>query len=428
MTEPAVLDVATGLADVLVRRVVTFGRLLRREGINAGQDGTVDAIRSLELIDPTDPQQFYQALQSNFVSTRDDLIRFDELYFRFWRRASQDGSELLPEGPRSLSIDFPQGTDNRLDEPETATSSEGDEGQRSRATIEDSGSEPLLRTAPDHRELSELLEDDSEGEEAADQEAARAAYSPLEYLTTKDFAMMSPAELIQVRRLVRKIKPRLLHLQTRRYRKAYGRADMLDFRRSLRQLASMGDLIDLSWRKHRVDRARVVLLCDISRSMEKYSELLIHFIYVLASQVAGTEAFTFSTRLTRITLELRARTVDQVLARLLESQAGWSSGTTIGRCLADFNHEWGERLVDGRTVTIVMSDGWDSGDVAVLREQVSQLKRRSRVLIWLNPMMSDRQYVPICSGMRAAMPSIDFLFPCHNLASLQAFAERLARF
>ncbi|HEY2598090.1 MAG TPA: VWA domain-containing protein [Candidatus Dormibacteraeota bacterium] len=427
MTEPAVRAAAAVLADALVLRVVTFGRLLRKAGINPGQDGTVDAIRSLAVIDPTDPEQFYQAMQSNFVSSPDDLARFDELYFRFWRRPQEAGSE-PPDRPNPLSIDLLQGGEARIPDPDSAPEGEETEdGLRAAAEEEAAEDQALSAGATERHELSELLEDESEGEDASEQEAIKAAYSPLEHLATKDFARMSPAELRQIRRLVRKLKPRLLILQTRRFRKAHGRADRLDFRRSIRQSLSKGDLIDLAWRKPRVARARVLLLCDVSRSMEKYSELLIHFIYVLASQVAGTEAFTFSTRLTRITPQLRARSVDQVLAQLPETEAAWSSGTTIGRCLMEFNRNWGERLVDGRTITIVLSDGWDRGDVSVLREEVARLKRRSRTLIWLNPMMSDRQYLPLCSGMRAAMPSIDFLLPCHNLASLEAFAERLSK-
>jgi uncharacterized protein len=429
VTEQAVPEAASALAQLLVRRVVLFGRLLREAGVTPGQEGTLDAVRSLELIDPTDREQFYQALQSNLAASRDDIGRFDELFFSYWKRPKPEGSEMPPDRPNPLSAESLPGVEPRADEPRAGDHPEREaEEEASLASQTEPESQAPKTESTQRRELNELLEDESAGEDADDQEALEAAYSPAEHLAKKDFGRMSAAELRQIKQLVRRLKPRLLRLETRRYRKAHGRGERLDFRRSLRQSVSKGDLIDLAWRRHRLERARVVVLCDISRSMEKYSELLIHFIAVLASHVPGTEAFTFSTRLTRITPQLRSRTVEEMLNRLPESEAGWSSGTTIGRCLVEFNREWGERLVDGRTLTIVLSDGWDRGDIAVLREQVALLKRRSRILIWLNPMMSDREYMPLCSGMRAAMPSIDYLLSCHNLASLQSFAERLARF
>ena len=425
--DSATLAHAAESADRIVQRLVIFGRLLREAGVSRGEGGTMDALRSLKVIDITDRDQFYQALQSNFVSGPDDIATFDEIFRRFWQpRSDSAGRDPVPDRPSPLSVTDPR-------QPDVSDRDDrrgGDEGaprrSQSQAEAADPGDSHNEDEVLDGRRLTQLLEDE-DGGVAADDKSWQAAYSPLETLASQDFGRMSPAELRQVIALVRRLRPRLLTLPTRRYKQADGSSARLDFRRSIRRSLSQGDMLELAWRKRRTEKARIVVLCDVSRSMERYSLLLLHFIYVLASQVHGTEAFTFSTRLTRITGELQGPSPDVVLDRLMAREAAWSSGTAIGRCLSEFNSTWAERLLDGRTVTVVLSDGWDRGEAGLLREQVAQIKRRSRTLIWLNPMMSDKQYAPLCTGMRAALPYIDFLLPCHNISSLQAFADRLIR-
>jgi uncharacterized protein with von Willebrand factor type A (vWA) domain len=386
--------VATWSADAseaIVGRVVEFAHLLRSHGIVVTSGRVIDAQRSLNHVDIGRRDDFYHALRANLIARPDDIPRFDALFNSFWR-----GSH--PAGP---TIEEPDDEDT-----------EGPDSDRK----------------PDPSRRSTQVGDDPRQKPAAGEDSKdHVSYSAIDVLVTKDFSTLDASELQQIQEIMATMAPKLLTLRSRRFRQGMT-GSQLDFRRTLREsLRTGGDVIDLSWRKRRVDTARLVLLCDISHSMEKYSRFLIQFMYAFQNELPRTETLVFSTRLTRLTAALRGRYLADALDRATSASTGWSSGTKIGECLEQFNSREGASMLDRRTVVVILSDGWDQGDPRLLGEQMAAIKRRSRLVVWLNPLLGDPRYRPLASGMRAALPHIDLFLPCHNLASLEAFAGQLSK-
>ena len=194
-------------------------------------------------------------------------------------------------------------------------------------------------------------------------------------------------------------------------------------RRTLRANLTRGEIIELRYRERKRKKVRLVLLCDVSGSMDLYSRFLLQFLFALQNVFGRVETFIFSTRLTRITELLRGRSYRQVLRRLTDVR-DWSGGTRIGESFAQFNREW-PHLVDRRTIVIVLSDGWDTGEPDVLSTELMRIKRRAARLIWLNPLLGNPSYEPLTRGMAAAMPLIDDFAAGHNLAALRDLAGKL---
>jgi uncharacterized protein with von Willebrand factor type A (vWA) domain len=216
------------------------------------------------------------------------------------------------------------------------------------------------------------------------------------------------------RRLARRISRR---------RRPSARRGRLDLRRTLRANVTRGDLIDLRYRRRKRRKVRLVLLCDVSGSMDLYSRFLLQFLFALQSVFARVETFTFSVHLTRVTEYLRGRSYREVLRRLTAVR-DWSGGTRIGESLAEFNRQWG-RLVDRQTIVIILSDGWDTGDPELRAGELLRIKRRAGRVIWLNPLLGNPSYEPLTRGMAAALPLVDHFAAAHNLAALRALAGSL---
>src|SRR5438552_3245288 len=197
-----------------------------------------------------------------------------------------------------------------------------------------------------------------------------------------------------------------------------------DLRRTLRANLTRGELIDLRYRRRKRKKVRLVLLCDVSGSMDLYSRFLLQFLFALQSAFSRVETFTFSVRLTRVTDYLRARSYREVLRRLTAVK-DWSGGTRIGESLAEFNRGW-PSLVDRRTIVIILSDGWDTGDPDMLSAELLRIKRRAGRVIWLNPLLGNPSYEPLTRGMAAALPLVDRFAAAHNLAALRDLAGSLS--
>jgi uncharacterized protein with von Willebrand factor type A (vWA) domain len=196
-------------------------------------------------------------------------------------------------------------------------------------------------------------------------------------------------------------------------------------RRTLRQsLKTGGEIIELSFKKRKQNKTRLVVMCDVSGSMDVYSRLLLQFVYGLQNSFARVETFVFSTALERITSHLKDESYAQALAHLSANVSGWSGGTLIGPSIAAFNAEWA-RLADRRTIVIILSDGWDTGEPEELASSLAALKRRAGKLIWLNPLLGSTTYQPLTRGMQAALPHIDVFAPAHDFASLRALERHL---
>ena len=248
---------------------------------------------------------------------------------------------------------------------------------------------------------------------------AERAYSASQADRHRQFDRMTAAELRDAERLIDVLTPNLELRRTRRSElHRHGRvvAPRAMFRRSL---ATGGDVLDWVWRRP-VRRPRaLVVICDISGSMERHARVLLRFSQALAGSAVRTEAFVFGTKLTRVTRLLRDRDRDRALDRVAATVTDWSGGTRIGESFREFNQRWARRVLRSSSVVVIVSDGWDRGDPALVARETARLQRSCHRLIWLNPLASTPGYQPLAGGMSAAMPFIDDFVPAGTLASLE---------
>jgi uncharacterized protein len=372
----------------LLPRLGAFARLLHDAGLEAGPRRLTDATRALAWIDLRRRLDFRDALRTVFVSRKEDIPTFEAAFDIFW----------TPPDPRATA---------------------GSITRRSR---------PLPLPPELARKWAEALGINVSGalreQEANQFPASSSGYSADELLRHKDFDQLTWAETEQVRRLLEQAPWRVAERRTRRLRSA--RAGQIDLRRSSRHaIRSSGELMNLFHRRPRVRRRPLVLICDVSGSMERYSRLLMIFAHAIARR-EDLEAFVFSTRLTRITRLLRHRDLDLALESVSKGVHDFSGGTRIGDALGDFNRHWARRVLGHGAVVIIVSDGWDRGDPTQLRAELVHLRRSAHRLIWLNPLLGSAGYEPLTRGMAAALPYCDDFLAAHNLQALDELGRLLA--
>jgi uncharacterized protein with von Willebrand factor type A (vWA) domain len=203
--------------------------------------------------------------------------------------------------------------------------------------------------------------------------------------------------------------------------------DTLHMRRVMASAARHGGVpVLLAWQQRKIKQRPIILIADISGSMEKYSRLVLQFFYSMVQSLKNVECFVFGTRLTRITLPLKLKNIDRAVSDAAREVVDWAGGTRIGESLCTFNHKWSRRMLHRGAVVMIVSDGWERGEVEVLRDQMRYLQRRCHRLIWLNPLMGKATYQPVVEGIAAALPYIDDFLPIHNFQSLSTLAEHLA--
>jgi uncharacterized protein with von Willebrand factor type A (vWA) domain len=272
--------------------------------------------------------------------------------------------------------------------------------------------------------LSDLSEPIAEETGTIPADIARKAWSDVETLATKDFAAFTAHELDQARTALSRLVWSPGHRRTRRWIPGHG--PRIDLRRSIsRSLDTGGEVARLSRLKRRIRPRPLVLLCDVSGSMEQYSRMLLHFAHALTWRHHRVEAFLFSTQLTRITRQLRFRRPDSAIDAVSRSVPDWSGGTRIGAAVKHLHQRWGRRVLNGGPVVLIVSDGWDRGDPAELGQQIARLQRSSRRLIWLNPLIGTADYAPLTRGLQAALPFVDDFLPARTLTNLADLAEHL---
>jgi len=377
------------VARDLSAAVARFATLLRRSGLPVTLVEVTDAVRALDHLDIADRQELYLGLRAVFVTRPEEVPPFDRCFEAFWR--------LVPEGDdQSGFIPAP--------------------------SLDDPGSPGVVKSG----QKREALALDSWGEEEEAAESGEPLSVPLaseaEGLVNQDFSTFGADQLEELLKLTVKIARRLAHRLSRR-RRPVKRRGRVDLRRTLRANLTRGDLIELRFRERKRKKVRLVLLCDVSGSMDLYSRFLLQFLFALQNVFGRVETFIFSTRLTRVTEFLRGRSYRQVLRRLTDVR-DWSGGTRIGESLAQFNREW-PQLVDRRTIVIILSDGWDTGEPDALATELLRIKRRAARVIWLNPLLGNPSYEPLTRGMAAALPLIDDFAAGHNLAALRDLAGKL---
>jgi uncharacterized protein len=376
----------------LTRAMLAFGSMLRASGLPVTTSALMDAVRALEAVDLMDRGEVYLTLRTVLMSRIEEQPAFDRCFEAFWRFHAEEG----------------QGLDGLV----AAVQPLGQDEESAPGAVETAREK--------HAQVA--LDDWEQGEAADDEPLEVPGLSDREALMEQDFSTFPAEQLDEVARLTVQIARRLARRVSRR-RKPTRRGGVIDLRRSMRANLMKGEIIELRRRARRRRKVRLVLLCDVSGSMDLYSRFLLQFLYALQNVFGRVETFTFATRLTRVSDLLRGPSYKGALRRLTEVR-DWSGGTRIGESIREFNQTWA-RLVDRRTIVLLLSDGWDTGEPDVLAQEMLTLKRRAARVIWLNPLLGNQSYEPLTRGMAAALPLVDHFAAAHNLNSLRELATHL---
>ena len=382
----------------LVENLMFFARTLRAAGLPIGPGRVAEALRAVEAVGISRRDDFYWTLHSVFVNRQDQRPIFNQAFHVFWRNP-----KLLE---RMMGMLLP-----------TLTASEdADKGEEL------------------SRRLAEALRQDggngeARGEEPSDEDEvefdAAMTYSQRELLQGIDFEKMSGEELATARRLIARMRLPIMDVPTRRFRPdPHGRR--IDMRATLRASLRSGGVPALRRRNPRRRHPPLVIICDISGSMSRYSRIVLHFMHAVTNDRDRVFSFLFGTRLTNITRMLRHRDVDVAVDRVADTVQDWSGGTRIGHCLAEFNAKWSRRVLGQGALVLFISDGLDRDSGEGLTREIERLHKSCRRLIWLNPLLRYEAYEPKSLGAQAIMPHIDDFRPIHNLASLGELTEALA--
>jgi uncharacterized protein with von Willebrand factor type A (vWA) domain len=377
----------------LLAHLMHFARTLRAAGLPVGPGKVIDAVAAVGAIGITDRRDFYWTLHAVFVNRPDQRLIFDQAFHVFWRNP-----ELLK---KMMGLVLP----------EMRIAGEEDQG------------------AVMARRLAEALHPNkAEGNEAEETETeldAAMTFSAQEQLRGMDFEKMSLEELARAKAAIARLRLPVQDVPTRRFApdRHGARADL---RATLRAALRSGGLIELKRRSPRRRPPPLVVLCDISGSMSRYSRIFLHFMHSVTNDRDRVHTFVFGTRLTNITRYLRYRDVDLALERVAEAVVDWSGGTRIGHCLAEFNRLWSRRLLGQGAIVLLITDGLDRDAGTGLAHEMDRLHRSCRRLIWLNPLLRYEGFEPRSLGMKAMMPYVDEFRPVHNLDSLESLIEVLS--
>ncbi len=400
------LDIERG--ERLLYRLTEFGRILWEVGIDVGPRKMLDLAQTLDYVDITNKEDFYNTVKCCLLPRHEQEAVFDQLFTYYWfvrdrqDKKAAEGQWAAKRDERQVRL--PPSELKRLAEHLNAKSGEQRRELR-----------PEMRESERRRRAQERL-DEQENNDDADPQGT--AYSAIEVLRKKDFESFSWDEVQEAKRLMAEMHWHLGMRPTRR-KKPSRSGSYPDMRRMVRRnLKHGGELIELTWRKIKRKPRPLVIICDISGSMSLYSRLLLHFIHTISNGLVNVEAFVFGTRLTRITRQLKRRDVDEAVRDVAKTVEDWSGGTRIGDALHFFNHKWAKRVLGRGAVVLVISDGWDRGDAGVLQVEMDRLQHSCHRLIWLNPLLGSPDYRPLTVGMKTALPFVDNFLPAHNLDSL----------
>ncbi len=356
------------------RMAVAFGRVLRGAGLRVPLDSVVTFVQCLDAVGITDRNRVYWAAHTAMVRRPEDREAFNVAFAVFWDRISAG------EDPHHIA-------------------------------------EETVSLAADS--------DHAEGDDAREQsdDSVSLRFSAVETLSKKDFATYSDSELAEAQRLMQRLRFVGSLRRSLRLRHSRSRRAQVDVRRTVRSsFAHLGEPVRRQWRAPSERLRRLVVLLDVSGSMEPYARAFLRFMHAAMVGRQRVEAFTLGTRLTRITRELSHRDPDKALARTSQQVADWSGGTRIGECLRMFNDRWGVRGLARGAIVVVLSDGWDRGNPEVLGEQMQRLNRVAHRVVWVNPLKVTPGYAPLARGMAAALPHVDAFVEGHSLEALEHLA------
>jgi uncharacterized protein len=369
----------------LQRNIVEYCRLLRQRELLVTPSEVIDALRTADSVDISDREEFKMALRSVLTAKPEDVPVHDATFDEFWRAR------------------LPERTEDR-----------GEEG----IAEQDPDAEGQDKSVP---QLAEGEEGDDESDDTIDM----PLYSPVEVLAERDFSTFLADEMQEIARAILVVARKLATRESRRWR-ATERGHVVDMRRTFRRNIKFGGtVVELAHKQHKIRKPRIVLVCDVSRSMDTYSRFLLQFIYALQNTLGRVESFVFSTRLSRVTDYFKNHDIYQALDLIAEEVPDWSGGTRIGESLRTFNEEWSLRVLTSHTIVLIMSDGLDTGDATLLEGEMDKIQKRAGKVIWLNPLLGNEDYRPLARGMSAALPHVNLFASAHNLASLQELGRHL---
>lgn len=379
--------IATGPSDEgLAVNIIRFSRLLKENGISVSLASVLDAIRGLEFIDVSNREVFRALLRLNFIHRKADINLFDQLFFLFWFSEPQTDLQISCEGSAN--------EESEADGP-SETKKESVDYHNRDDQLNEVLREWITCYSPDALDRTCVLDDFTE---------SRALYES--------------------------IKNWLQPLRNRlgRRSKFSVRGKEITLRGILRKNMQFGgELIFLDYKKKKIKNRRIIFLCDVSASMDVYTLMLLHFAHALKRVDHRTEIFFFSTDLSRWTHQFDVGDHTTTLARLPQFVSDWGGGTRIGHCLKAFNEIYGRWMLSHKSIVVIFSDGWDQGQTDILKSQMAYLNNKSHKLIWLNPLMGTRDYQPICRGMSAALPYVDYFLPLGNLRDLHSLGKTLEK-
>ncbi len=386
---------------MLATNVIHFTRILRDAGLPIGTRSTLDALACVEVAGIETRQDLRAALRCVLVSRSDHLVLFDTAFDLFWRDpdiAAKMMAALLPEvSGRGTATPPPPPPMRLLD---------AMHGQQKQSLP------PQPTQEPDQLEFDATL-----------------TFSANEKFQRLDFEGMSADEWALAKNAIRDFALPVKPIRTRRY-KPVGRGQTIDLRRTLREtVRTGGELIHLMRKAPEMKTPPLVVLCDISGSMHRYTRMFLHFIHALTNDTNAAqrvEVFLFGTRLTHVTRQLRHKDVDAALARVASAAPDWSGGTRIGASLREFNQRWSRRVLGQGAVVLLLTDGLDRDDIGVLAASAERLRKSCRQLIWLNPLLRFDAFAPRAAGIQALLPHASKFVPAHNLQSIKSLATALS--
>jgi uncharacterized protein with von Willebrand factor type A (vWA) domain len=370
-----------------LENIISFIDMLRGAGIPVSSEQSIDCCRALALVNIGDRDQVYYAARGTLITRVEHMRLFNVLFTRFWRKHT--ASDEIGHGQQAPLAPRHERRPHR----------------------------PLL--------ISYMARKAQENDPEIDVMDKSGTYSEIEILQRKDFSSMTDEELQTVKNLMQSLRWKASLRETRRY-VSDNKGQQLHMRRVISSAVKHGGIpIQLTWQKRKIKQRPIVLLADISGSMEKYSRLALQFFYCMSHSLKDVECFVFGTRLTRITGAFRLKNIDRALTETGHGVIDWSGGTRIGDSLQRFNQQWSRRILGRGAIVLVVSDGWERGDVSVLKKEMRYLQLRCHRLIWLNPLLGKTTYKPLVEGMATALRYVDDFLPIHNLQSLEALSKRL---
>jgi uncharacterized protein len=378
----------------LADNLLIFGRLLRRAGVNVHPGRLADLVLALGYVNLAARDEVYHACRALLLHRHDQIALFDMVFLAFWRdyRQASPANTKPSGGLRASLLEIEEVLAPDIVDGSTGASPEADPA-------------------------------DGEGAAAAAQRIQKT-WSDRSAVAARDFAALTSDELTEARDALSRLVWSPGERRTRRW--VRGRGARVDLRRAIASsLRTGGDVATLPRRTRRSQPRPLVLLCDVSGSMERYSRMLLHFAYAVSRRHQRVETFLFATRLTRVTRELRATGPDQAIAAVSGAVTDWSGGTRIGAVLKEFHQRWGRRVLHRGPVVLLISDGWDRGDPVELGQQIARLQRSCHRLIWLNPLIGTAGYEPLTRGLQAALPFVDDFLPARTLTNLADLALHL---